>query len=276
MLKEKLCEAINSPEFKMNSYVWKGEKQKVDNKFVQIETKLVDAPADQLIKFYNYCNLMLSNSSKENPGRYMVLNTIKDQRLRCNTELYIRSVEASGVPRYALNEQIQKVLEDYKGDIKELVIANVSQSCPVEFQNIPLNLVIEGCLDQLGNFNRKHLTLNFILKQGVWLTDAELDDLTEKDNDGNVINRLDVIRQRLNIHKNIMFNINPKGLSYTNLRAMLQLKNKKYSEMTTDQLRILRDRILFSLENEVKYHIRQWEERKAQIEEVAEYRKIEL
>jgi hypothetical protein len=261
---------------KMQSYIWKGEKRKVDNRFVQDETKLVDASDDELKSFWNYCNTMLNNKSKDNPGRYQVLDTIKDQRLRCNAELYIRHVEAQNVPRFTLNEQIQKVLEDFKGDINDLMVYNVSTSSPVEFHNIPLNYVIDGCLDKLGNFNRKHLTLNFILKQGVWFTKDELEDLTEKDNDGNVINRLDVVRQRLNINSGISFNINPKGLSFTNLRAMLQLKNKKYSEMTTDQLTILRDRILFELEKDVKYHIKQWEERKEQIQEVAESRGITL
>ena len=57
---------------------------------------------------------------------------------------------------------------------------------------------------------------------------------------------------------------------------MLNLQSKKYSELTTDQLTILRDKMLFRLEEEVNRHIDQWEEKIAQIEKVAEARNIVL
>lgn len=271
MLKEKLEEVL------MNSMVWKGKKVKSGDKFVQEEIKLVDATPEQLKEFHNYCEIMLNNTSKEEPGRKIVLKLVQDQRERCNAELFLRSLECSEIkkPRYALNEELQKLLNDNKLCAKDLTIGQVS-NCGAEFTNLPLPLIIEGCLDKLGIFYRKHLTLAFILKQGVWLTPQEMNDLTEKDENGVIRNRLDVIRERLNIDKNIMFKISPKGLTYTNLRAMLQLKNKKYSDMTTDQLKVLRNRILFNLENEIKYHIDQWEKRKEQIEQVAEYRNISL
>ena len=277
MLKERLEEALMNKS-ETASYIWKGKKVKVGDKFVQDEFKLIDASDDKLREIYKHCNTMLFNESKDDLGRYLVLNLIKDQKDRCNTELFLRSLENSDVkiPRYVLNEQIQEILKTSNNSAKELTIQNVSQNCPLEFKNLPLTLVIDGCLDKLGVFNKKHLTLAFILKQGVWLTPQEMKDLTEIDNSGNIRNRLDVIRERLNIDKNILFRINSKGLSYTNLRALLQLKNKKYSELTTDQLTVLRNRILFNLENEIKYHARQWESRMKQIEEVANERGIKL
>lgn len=278
MLKEKLEEALTNKKNDISSYVWKGKKVKVGDRFEQNEIKLVDASAKQLKEFHNYCELMLNNSSKEEPGRYHVLKMVQEQRERCNVELFLRSLETAEekIPRFVLNEQIQNLLTDMGVTAKEVVLQDVASSCPIEYKNLPIPLVIDGCLDKLGVFNRKHLTLAFILKQGVWLTPQEITDLTERDGEGNIKNRLDVIRERLNIDKNIMFRINSKGLSYNNLRAMLQLKNKKYSEMTTDQLKVLRNRILFNLENEVKYHIRQWETRMNQIEEVAKERGIKI
>lgn len=278
MLREKLEEALMNKKNNIASYIWKGKKVKQGDKFVQEEIKLVNASAKQLKEFYEYCNLMLNNSSKDEPGRYHVLKMVQEQRERCNVELFLRSVETSDekLPRYILNEQIQEILGQMNASARDLTLQSVTANCPSEFKNLPLSLIIDGCLDKLGVFNRKHLTLAFILKQGVWLTPQEITDLTEKDSTGAVKNRLDVIRERLNIDKNIMFRINSKGLSYTHLRAMLQLKNKKYSELTTDQLKVLRNRILFNLENEIKYHIRQWEGRIAQIEEVAEARGIRI
>ena len=48
--------------------------------------------------------------------------------------------------------------------------------------------------------------------------------------------------------------------------AMTSLKSKKYSELTTLQLETLRNRILYSLESEINFHIKQWEKRLSQIE----------
>lgn len=273
-----LKEALDNKKNNINNFVWKGKKVKVGDKFVQEQVKLVDSTEEELKQYYDYCNTMLDNDSKENPGRRLVLEIVKDQRLRCNVELFLRSLEATEdrVPRYMLNEQIQNILSQTDATADSLTLKNISSNCPNEFKDLPINLIIEGCIDRLGVFSRKHLTLAFILKQGVWLTEKEIADLTEKDEFGNIKNKLDVIRDRLNIDKNIKFRVNTKGLSYASLRAMLQLKNKKYSELTTDQLTILRNRILFNLENDVISHIKQWERRKTEIELVAKSRKITL
>lgn len=48
---------------------------------------------------------------------------------------------------------------------------------------------------------------------------------------------------------------------------MINLKsNKKYLELTTNQLETLRDKVLFLLEENVSFHISQWETLMAQIE----------
>ena len=103
-------------------------------------------------------------------------------------------------------------------------------------------------------------------------------DLTEKDADGKTRDRLEVIRERHGLKSVVPLYINPKGLNYTELRAMLNLKSKsrKYSDLTTDQLVTLRDRVLFFFEEEVEKHIKQWEERKSQILKVAELKGIDM
>ena len=70
--------------------------------------------------------------------------------------------------------------------------------------------------------------------------------------------------------------ITPKGLSYSQLRAMVLLKSRKYSELSVDQLKTLRNVVLFALSDEARFHISQWESRMAQIEEVAKERGILL
>lgn len=278
ILKERLNEAFAVKKNDVNAFVWKGKKVKMGDNFVQEEIKLVDATDEQLKEFYNYCQTMMYNDSKEFPGRYNVLNAIKDQRQRCNAELCLRSLESnpdSKIPRYQLNVRIQEFLVQNSTSPKDLTFGDVS-NINEDYEDIPLNLIVEGCIDKLGVFNRKHLKLSFILKQGLWLTPQEINDLTERDEEGNIKNRIDVVRDRLNINKNIEFKINTKGLTYAQLRAMLQLKNRKYSEMTTEQLKTLRNRILFNLENEVNHHITQWQVRIDQILIVAKMRNLNL
>ena len=96
-------------------------------------------------------------------------------------------------------------------------------------------------------------------------------DLTEKDENGNIRDRLEVVRERLNLKSTTNLYVNSRGLTYGQLRAMINLKSKKYFDLTTEQLTTLRDKVLFLLEEEVKYHIEQWETRMGQIEKVAEY-----
>ena len=111
---------------------------------------------------------------------------------------------------------------------------------------------------------------------GVYLTPAEMKEFDEKDKDGNTRSKLEVIKERLNIKSTVRLTVKPTGLNYSELRAMVTLKPKKYSELTTDQLTVLRNKVLFRLENEVLFHIDQWEERMRQLRLVADSRDIVL
>ena len=73
-------------------------------------------------------------------------------------------------------------LDNNKGiDTKETFISEaLVGDCPAEFARLPIDVVLEGCLDKLGKFNKQHITLTFILKQGLWFTQQESKDLSEK------------------------------------------------------------------------------------------------
>ena len=99
----------------------------------------------------------------------------------------------------------------------------------------------------------------------------------KSDYNGQVINKLDVIRERLGIKDVERLSINSRGLSYTELRSMIMLKpNKKYRDLTTNQLETLRNKILYILEETVKKHINDWEIRMSEIEEVGKYNNFKL
>ena len=91
-LKEKLSVALENKENDMSLYVWKGPKVDVNGTRVQESIKLVDATNEQLKEFYNHCQSMLYSTDRENLGRLVLLDIIRDQRERCNTELYLRYV----------------------------------------------------------------------------------------------------------------------------------------------------------------------------------------
>ena len=283
LMGSKIAEAFEKKKSDINSFVWKGRKVEVNGQFMQEEIRLIDASEQQLNDFYKHCETMLYNKSEKDPGRYVLLAIIKDQRNRCNTELFLRwleSPEGANYPRFRFLEALRGFLDTNKEvvDPNTFPIGEVinSENCPAEFNEIPCSYVLEGCLDRLGRFDKKHLTLSFILKQGLWFTPQESKDLTIKDDNGNVRDRIEVVRETLKLPSAIKIHTNPKGLSYAQLRSMINLKSKKYADLTTDQLHLLRERILFSLEDDVRLHAEQWETRKQQIEQVAELNGLTL
>lgn len=287
-LEDKLKEALDAKNNDITTYVWKGAKEVVNGEKVQSEVRLVDATPEQLNKFYKHCNSMLYSSDRVNPGRYTLLDIIEEQRVNCNVELFLRYLEKGDLdnnivpyPRFSYLQTLRTFLNINKEALpkESLSTAPISiavSDLPKEFSDISISKIIDGCLDTLGRFDKKHITLSFITKLGVWFTPAEMRDLTERLEDGKVRNRLEVIKERLGIKPSIGLKINPKGLNYNELRAMITLKSKKYSELTTDQLLTLRNKVLFRLQADAEFHASQWEERKAQIEKVAASKGITL
>ena len=284
VLADKLTEALNAKNNDINSFIWKGAKKNVGKQRVQEEIKLVDASQDQLQSFYNHCKTMLYNKDKKNPGRYVLLDIIKEQRTNCNVELYLQWLakgdEITGrkpYPRFSYFQALKvfldnnkEVLPREKWDITP--ITTITQ-VPPEFTSLTIDQVYRGCLDSLGIMDRRHITNNFIAEMGLWFTQQEMKDLTEKDpQTGKTIDRLQVVRTRLDLKSNIKLKINQNGLSYKEFRAMTHLRSKKYSELTSDQLTLLRDKILFRLEEKIEQHIQQWEERMKQIKAVIDFK----
>ena len=281
MMEEKLKEAIQKKQLDVNSFVWKGSKQlDATGKFKQSEIKLMAMSQQGLRDCYDHCKTMLFNKDSQNPGRYMVLELISNQRDRIGTELFLRYVEQKHtLTRFTLLGSINEFLVNNKEALRnyKTLIGDVINNLPNDYTKIPLNLVIDGCLDRLGTFNKKHITRTYILKQGIWLTPAESKELLEYNDDGTIRDRLEVIRERLNIKDVEKLYINSKGLNYAQMRSMLNIKpNKKYVDLTTSQLETLRYRLLFNLEETVRQHILAWERRMEEIELVINAKEYSL
>lgn len=284
MLKEKLMEAIEARNNDVNSYIWKFAK---DASRSQKEIKLVDATDEQLQAFYDHCNSMLYSKAKHNPGRYVLLDIIKEQREKCNVELYLRKLKegaftnGKSFPRNMYCQEILSCIRKNRdifpqSELKNIPISAITNNVPTEFERLSIDSVITGCLDGLGTINTKHITRSFILGLGVYLNNKEVKEFTRKDENGKTRDRADVIKEFLGINPRSNLIIKSSGLSFTEFRAMLNLYSKKYSDLTTDQLVTLRNKVLFRLEQEVNHHIDSWEMRKKQIEKVCEMRGITL
>lgn len=289
VLGDKFVEAINAKNNDIKTFVWKGAKELVNGEKVQNEIRLVDATPEQLNKFYTHCKSMLYSNDKVNPGRYVLLDIIKEQRAKCNAELYLRYLEDGNpengrdrYPRFQYLQDLKAFLNNNKElfpreVLSETLITETTTGIPAEFSDLSIDLVLDACLDTLGRFEKKHITLNFITKMGLWFEPQEMKDLTEKDETtGKVRDRLEVIKERLNLKSSTKLRLDPKGLNYCEFRAMILLKSKKYSALNTDQLLALRNKVLFRLEEEVAFHASQWETRMDQIRKVAESRGIVL
>lgn len=290
----------------MNNYVWKYPK---NENGIQEEVKLIDCSYEQLRKFYLHCVQMLNNTDAQNPGRKVLINIVQDQIQRCRAELLIRYLrkEQGYTPQRcledlrAVREKNREILTETA--IKTYPIENVMSGLPLEFGTVPFELVMSACLDTLGTINLTHLTLNFIVKLGLYFTQQEMQQsvkvlsadnkhgLYEKDLEtGKAKNRLEIIRRELKLNPAINLRICNTGLTYNEFRAMYYLKKGKYSNinstsskslyrfqdkysaLTTDQLSLLANKVLYRFQDQCMAQARQWEEKIKELIAVGEYK----
>lgn len=269
ILKDRLTAALKEKASDITTFEWKGRKYIDADKNVIQETKLlVDMDIIELSRCYEHCKTMLYNKNHQTPGRHEVLKIIADQQDRCGVELFLRFVEQErNIGRFTMCGNIKGFLDDNKKvfEGQEPVISQMFDNLPDGFDNLKLSLLMDGCLDQLGTLNKKHLTRTFILKQGIWLTPEESKKLIE----GSGKKGIDIVKELFSVKPSERLYVNSRGLSYEKMRAMLQLRPKrKFSNLTTLQLETLRNRILFNLESDIKKHIKAWETRMNQITQV--------
>lgn len=277
LLEERINQAMENKKEDINSFIWKGPKKlDVDGQYKQEEFLLVEASPIKLRECYEHCTKMLFNEDNKNPGRYIVLELIDKQKEKCGVELFLRYLEKEHqITRRSLIDMISTFVSNNREVFKDSIpqLQHMFSSIPKEYETLPLKLILDGCLDRLGTLDKKHITRTFILKQGLWLTSSEMLSFPTKD----VKERLEIIKEQLGIKEVENLYINSKGINYTQMRAMLNLKpHKKYMDLTTAQLETLRYRILFTLEEAVKIHISSWEERMRQIEKIADEKNIQL
>ena len=279
VLGDKLGEALSAKANDINNFVWKGPK--VNG--VQEEIRLVDADFYQLQKFYNHCNEMLYNKDSKYPGRVVLKDIVQDQIQRCRAELLIRWLRSE--KQYTTTnclEDLRAIISNNKEEltqdvIKTYAIGNIMNGLPIDFERVPISLVMDACLDSLGVLDNSHLTLNFIVKMGLWFTPQEMQKpvaeggLYKKDPEtGKAVNRLEVVTKELRLNPSISLRIDNTGLSYAEFRSMCRLKRDKYANLTSDQLRLLSNKVLYRFQDQCEMQAKQWQDKIAEILKVAE------
>ena len=267
---------------RLGSYIWKGRKvMNSEQNYVQTEDRMIDMSESDLKAAYNHCKTMLYNKDGRNPGRHIVLELIEDQINKCGAELFLRYADKKGNSRLDLVRSINAVVNDPRNkeafETHAPTVELIFNDIPVDYKSVPLEEIIDGGLDQLGEFNKKHITRTLILRQGLWLTPDETQELADMGAGEKSSERMALIRERLNIQEVERLSFNPRGFSFEEMRALLTIRpNKKYRDLATIQLKTLRNKLLPLHEQSVRIHIDAWEERIRQIEEVASYNGITL
>ena len=277
---QQLLEKIEESRTNVNNFEWKGPKVKNDKgEFKQEKFRLVDGSDEQLTNAYKHCKTMLFNDNKKVPGRVNLLKEIADQKDRCGVELFYRDAAANGTSKFPIVDALRSAITNRNleaGEQESLIMGDLMITSG-DYERLPIPLVIDGGLDKLGRFDRSHITLTFILKQGLWFSKDEQAKFAEKFKpEFNKFDKLRVIKEELNLPEESRLYFNPQGLTYTQLKSILSLRTKKYSELSIEQLKTLRYKLLFALEDEVNLHIEQWNERMYQIQTVAKLRNLEI
>jgi hypothetical protein len=282
VLGDALQKAMNAKKNDFSSFVWKGEKRKEGDKYVQDSIRIVDMTPEQLKKCYNHCEKMLHNDDPKNLGRHNVLDEVTDQINKCNVELLLRYFENSylkdnrdDIRRRSLWVSLRQFMANNPEvpDWKLVPITQIATNLPSEFYDINIPDAMDGCIDYLGVFNKQHLTMTFITKMGLWFTKAEENELKGNSN----AERLKIAKEKLHLPEKLNLKLSEKGLSYHEMRAILILpKKQKYSDMTTEQLVTLRNKVLLRFQREVDGHIYSWRKLQKQIEIVAKNKGIDL
>lgn len=258
----------------IEEYVWKGPRVNGEQK----EIKLIDCDLVDLQKYYGHCQQMLNNDNPKVPGRYVLIKIIESQIQHCRAELLVRWLRSEkGYTYQHCYEDIQALIHKNRETltqdaIEKLPISTLMSEIPNEYKRVPIGLVLKASMYSLGVCDTTHITLNFLVKLGIYLTQQEMQqELFERDQStGKARNRMEIIKERENLNPALHLECRPDGLSYAEFHQMCKLHKDKYEKLTTAQLKILSEKVFYRFQQRCEDQAKQWETKAAEIAEIAE------
>ena len=271
-LGDKLSKAIEKRNNDINSWTWITKNGDA--------VRLMDMSVDELQKCYTHTLDMLYRTTNYKFGKYEVRKNIHRIYNSCNAELMHRFIQHElNTEIFKTNRDILDYINKFKEDnhfTNDDLITTMFDGLPKEYETLTIGDLVKACLDSLEPINRRLISNEFIMSLGVWLTDEDKKDLTEYDSQHKLRPWLQVMKERLFIDGGF-FRVTPSGLSYPELRSLINLESRaKVSTVPSATLRLLRDKILLMLDQDLEYHIKKWSDLEHKIEEVAKYKGWEL
>ena len=267
-LADKLTQAMEKRANSIDNWTWINKNGE--------SIRLLDMSLDELQKAYTHTLDMLYRKTNYKFGKLEVRKNIQKLHESCNAELLHRYIQHDlAIEMFKTNKDILDFINKFKevnGATNEDLITTMFDNLPKEFETLTIGDLLKACLDACEPINRKLISNEFIISLGIWLTEDEKKDLTEFDENGKLRPWVEVMKERLFIDGGY-FRVVPTGLSYAELRSLLNLESRtRVSLVPTATLKLLRDKILLLLDNDLEYHIKKWSILKEQIENVAIYK----
>ena len=272
-LGDKLTQAFDDKANNINRWLWKTSDGN--------EIRMMDLNVDQLRHAYKHVIEMLDNKDPYHPGVQTKRDQVRKMWDCANTELLLRYVlHECKIEGLNTNKDLLDYISTHKavnGVKNSDYVTTIFDGLSDIYSKITIDELLSACLDSLPAFNKRLISDKFILSIGIWLTEDEKKDLTEFDENGIYRSRKDVIKERLMLNPNVDIRFNSKGLTYNEFRSLLRIEGRpKFSTMTTDSIRLLRDKVLLLLDQDLEYHIQKWTTLKDKLEMVAEQKGISL
>lgn len=274
---------------KIESYTWRDQRLTSSRSEKAAEYKMIDMLEYQLQQAYDHCKTMLYNNNPINMGRMLVLDMISEQIEYCGAELALRWFKTlkdnNGNYLYS-NESLLKDINSWMSVIQDKNSKTYRLQdfilVPQEYKGITIDSLTKACKNELGYINLSKITFAFIFRQGIYFTEEELKEMYKYTFSNSLKEKFDILKYQLGLKDDVVLKANPNGLTEQQFRDMIHVKKHsgynrcKYSELTTSQLKTLRERILHDLEEEVMFQVNTWTILMKEIKEVANYKKYTI
>lgn len=268
LIKEQTEQEKKEEKTPLTEYVWRQKDRS--------EVLMVDLSTEELMDHYKHASSMLDSEDKEHYGSRILYEILNRELAKCQAELFAREVlESYQLDKLTLANTIKEFLSENNLDqdqVKDYPITYIfsNQFDPI-YNTVTMGDLTDACFNMAGKFQR-FFGFNFIVRQGLWISKEDTKELFKEDDDLPIRDKILKIKKECGIDANVHININPDGFSYKELKAILTIKNDRYGNLTTAQLKVLRDKVLPRQQMETLKKTNLWNGLKEQLKEVIEYK----